>query len=124
MQVGSLSAIFFSPLSLKINLDFEKSSNVAPALTTLRSLTALRGAMEMHAFPRLWPTPGPATQHQQQGSALWKKSLVQSVGSSGCNRSLFLIEFSFKFTNMVTARFKVQAKTLSGDNYYPETALR
>lgn len=44
----------------------------------------LRGAIVVHAFPRLWPAPGPATQHQQQGSALWKRSLVQSVGSSGC----------------------------------------
>lgn len=44
----------------------------------------LRGAIVVHTFPRLWPAPGPATQHQQQGSALWKRSLVQSVGSSGC----------------------------------------
>lgn len=78
----------------------------------------------MQAFPRLWPAPGPATQHQQQGSALWKRSLVQSLGSLGCKQSLFKQKFLSKFTNMVTARFKVQAKTLLGDNYYPQTATQ
>lgn len=41
-QVGSCSAIFFSPLSLEITLDFEKLSHVAPELTSLPSLKAER----------------------------------------------------------------------------------
>lgn len=42
MQFGSHSAIFSSPLSLKITMNFEKSSHVVPALTSPPSLKAER----------------------------------------------------------------------------------